>query len=260
MEKLLIVDDERGIRMVLAGMLEKSGYQVDAVENAQTALDRLSLLEYDLLLVDLQMGEIDGITLIERMKTSHPQVALIILTGYPTINTAIQALREGVDDYLVKPASADAIRAAVRRALDRRQANREQAQALTRISQEVHKLMQKQAVSDPDRAPKSLFHCGQLLLDDSRHLVEWRGRPLALTPIQFRMLFQLALNAGQVLTPQNLASSVQGYDCSPQEAREVIKPHIYALRAALEVDPSRPQVLLNVRGVGYTLHLPEPAG
>ncbi len=115
------------------------------------------------------------------------------------------------------------------------------------------------AVPPPPRttgtATPAVFQQGPLALDKTTHQAIWHGVPLALTPTQFKLLCCLATRAGQVLSPQELVTAVQGYQCSPKEARELIKPHLYSLRASLEPDPSHPQYLVNVRGVGYKLCL-----
>jgi DNA-binding response OmpR family regulator len=254
MERILVVDDEPGIRKVLHGVLESAGYHVDAADSGEAALERLAQADYDLLLVDIQMGELDGLGLIERARPGHPTLATVILTGFATVDSAVWALHESVDDYLVKPASPDSIRAAVRRALEKRRARLAQAETLARISSDLQTLLGN---APPSASPpgQALSQMGPLLLDEAAHRAEWRGQALALTPVEFKLLAYLARNAGKVHSPQALVSAVQGYESSPLEARELIKPHIYSLRAKLEADPANPRYLVNVRGVGYTLRL-----
>ncbi|MGH2521275.1 MAG: response regulator transcription factor [Anaerolineales bacterium] len=249
MERILVVDDEPGIRQVLCGVLGSAGYQVDAADSGEAALDRLAQSDYDLLLVDIQMPGVDGLGLIERARVNRPSLATVILTGFASVDSAVWALRENVDDYLVKPARPDAIRAAVRRALERRRAALAQSETLSRISAEIQTLL----VHTPPAANPSPWRCGPLLIDEAAHHAEWFGQPLALTPVEFKLLLYLARNVGKVLSPQTLVSAVQGYESSPLEARELIKPHIYSLRAKLESDPTNPRYLVNVRGVGYML-------
>lgn len=259
MERILIVDDEPGIRTVLRAVLTSTGYEVDEAESGEAAVACLAGARYDLLLVDLQMGELDGLSLIKWVKANQPELATVILTGFATVDSAITALREKVDDYLVKPASPDHIRAAVRQALERRRANQERAAALNRIAGDLQRLLGGASPGQPQPAPDppeaAVLQVGPLRLDECAHCAAWQGQPLNLTPIQFKLLTCLARNAGQVLSPQRLVADTQGYECSLAEARELIKPHLYSLRALLEPDPSQPRYLVNVRGVGYTLRV-----
>lgn len=250
MERILIVDDEPGIRQVLCGVLESTGYQVDAVDSGEAALERLAQADYDLLLVDIQMPGLDGLGLIEQARARRPSLAAVILTGFASIDSAVWALRENVDDYLVKPARPDAIRAAVRRALERHRERQTQTATLTRIASDLQALLGN---APPAEAP--ILQKGPLTLDEAAHRLEWQGKPLALTPVEFKLLTHLARHEGKVLSPQALAAAVHGYQCAPLEARELIKPHIYSLRAKLEPDPANPRYLVNVRGAGYTLRL-----
>jgi DNA-binding response OmpR family regulator len=254
MERILVVDDEPGIRKVLCGTLESAGYQVDSAESGEAALERLAQSDYDLILVDIQMSGLDGLGLIERARADHPDLAAVILTGFATVDSAVWALHENVDDYLVKPARPDAIRAAVRRALERRRAAQAQTTTLARIASDLQTLLGK-SPSPADPANSAPLQSGPLWLDEATHRAEWNRQPLSLTPVEFKLLAHLAHNAGRVFSPQALVAAVQGYQCSPLEARELIKPHLYSLRAKIEPDPTRPRYLVNVRGVGYSLRL-----
>ncbi len=259
MNRILVVDDEPGIRKVLCGVLENAGYHVDSAESAEAALEQFARADYDLLLVDIQMPGLDGLGLIDRARAARPTLAAVILTGFATVDSAIWALHENVGDYLVKPARPDAIRAAMRRALERRRTTLTQSATLSRISAEIQTLL-----GDPPpaggplpSANQSPYRCGPLLIDEAAHRAEWFGLPLTLTPVEFKLLASFARNADRVLSPQALVAAVHGYDTSPLEARELIKPYIYSLRAKLEPDPTNPRFLVNVRGVGYTLRLDE---
>jgi DNA-binding response OmpR family regulator len=99
---------------------------------------------------------------------------------------------------------------------------------------------------------------GQLIIDFQRHMATLDGRLLNLTPVEFGTLTHLAREAGRVVSCSTLVKKVQGYDCHEQEARTIMKTHIRHLRQKLELDPSNPEYILNVRGVGYMLVIPLP--
>ena len=103
--RVLFVDDEPSIRMTLSAILERAGFQVTVAATVPEALDHMGKEKFDLLLSDLNIGQPgDGFTVISAMRRSQPEVATIILTGFPDFDTALQALRSQVDDYMTKPA------------------------------------------------------------------------------------------------------------------------------------------------------------
>lgn len=182
----------------------------------------------------------------------------MILTGFATVDTAVAALHEGVDDYLVKPAQPQAVREAVQRALGRCQAIQQKAVLLSRMAADMRTLLGNAEPGSPPAsagAAAAVRRIGPLALDEAAHRATWHGRLLALTPTEFKLLAHLAHHADVVQSAQELVTAVQGYDCSAQEARELIKPHLYRLRAVLESDVANPHYLINVRGVGYMLKL-----
>ncbi len=118
--RVLIVDDEESIRELLTRALELAEYQVEAAADARAAIDRLRLGGYDLLIADLRMPGMDGLALIREARRLHPSLAVIIITGYSSEATAIQAVNLGVVGYLVKPFRIPQVLSAVARALGER--------------------------------------------------------------------------------------------------------------------------------------------
>ncbi|NJC95990.1 MAG: hypothetical protein C3F07_01540 [Anaerolineales bacterium] len=105
MEKttVLVVDDEPGIALLCSRVLKRAGYTVDSETNPQTAIELLQRERYDLLLVDIRMPEVDGFDVIARARGSQPDIAVLVMTGFGTVETAIRALRQGVDGLILKP-------------------------------------------------------------------------------------------------------------------------------------------------------------
>ena len=118
--RVLIVDDEESIRELLTKALELAEYEVEAAADAHAAIDRLRLGSYDLLIADLRMPGMDGLALIREARRLHPSLAVIIITGYSSEATAIQAVNLGVGGYLVKPFRIPQVLSAVARALGER--------------------------------------------------------------------------------------------------------------------------------------------
>jgi ATP-dependent Lon protease len=116
--RILIVDDEEIARKNLAHVLKKEEYDVVAVADGQQALSALETGEFDVVLTDLRMGKIDGMDLLERVKVRHPETRVVLVTGYATVPSAIEAMQKGAFHYLAKPFKLEDVRATIKRALE----------------------------------------------------------------------------------------------------------------------------------------------
>ena len=118
---LLVVDDEENVRVTTAAILEQEGYRVETASDGREALDKINHQKFDLVLTDLRMEDMDGSTLLNEIHTKHPSLVTVVLTGYASIESSIDALRQGVYDYLVKPCVIEDLKRTVRRALEHRE-------------------------------------------------------------------------------------------------------------------------------------------
>ena len=131
--RVLVVDDEENVRITTAAILEQEGYEVEMAADGTEALQKVARVRPDLVLTDLRMEDMDGITLLHELQTKHPNIVTIVLTGYASIESSIDALRQGVYDYLVKPCVVDDLKRTVRRALE----HREQRMRISELSSPV---------------------------------------------------------------------------------------------------------------------------
>jgi DNA-binding response OmpR family regulator len=115
--RLLVVDDEDNVRVTTAAILEQEGYEVETASDGQEALKKVREGKFDLVLTDLRMEGMDGNALLNVLCANHPNIVTVVLTGYASIESSIDALRCGVYDYLVKPCVIDDLKLTVRRAL-----------------------------------------------------------------------------------------------------------------------------------------------
>lgn len=229
---ILVVDDEEGIRFFLKEALQQMGHRVTTAVNGEDALAQIRETSFDLAILDLNLGgRVNGLRVLEAVKWRWPGTAVIILTAHGTMDSALVAIREGVDGYLLKPVEPSDIRQAINAALAR-----------------------CQQVGRPAEAPdtKDVLHWGEFLVDQKKHQAVMNGRLLNLTPGEFKLFTYFMQNARRALSPQELVSVVHEYDSDDtREAREIIKWYIYRLRQKIEPDPTDPRYLLNIRGVGY---------
>jgi CheY-like chemotaxis protein/anti-anti-sigma regulatory factor len=131
--RVLVVDDEENVRVTTAAILEQEGYDVATASDGREALEMVARKHFDLVLTDLRMEDMDGIALLHDLQTQHPNLVTIVLTGYASIESSIDALRQGVYDYLVKPCMVEDLKRTVRRALE----HREQRQRINELSSPV---------------------------------------------------------------------------------------------------------------------------
>jgi DNA-binding response OmpR family regulator len=233
---ILVVDDEPTLRETLAEALEQDGLEVVTAADGREALERFRSAKPDLMLLDLMLPQVSGIEVcrIVRRESSLP---IIMLTAKDGEIDKVVGLELGADDYVTKPFSLRELMARIRAQLRR-------LDAAAAASGDAA------AVSSP--APIQL---GSVSIDLAGHRLRRGGEDLPVKPKAFDLLSFLARNPGQVFSRDQLLERVWGYDYAGET--RTVDVHVHWLRSAIEVDPSTPQYLQTVRGVGYVLRLPE---
>jgi DNA-binding response OmpR family regulator len=230
----LVVDDDAGIRFFLAETLKHAGHEVTPAESGETALELLRDNYYNLAVVDLRLGtRVDGIRVLEAVRWRWPDTAVILLTAHGSLDSAMAAIRESVDRYLLKPTEPRELLDTVHEVLARRRHT---------------------GRSDQPAAQWQVLMHGPIAVDLDKHQATLDGKPIDLTPAEFSLLAHMLQNAHRVCSPEELVRATQGYEADHlYEARQVIKWYIHRLRSKIEPDPANPRYILNVRGVGYIL-------
>ena len=235
---ILVVDDEPTLRETLAEALEQDGLEVVTAADGKEALEQFRSAAPDLILLDLMLPQISGIEVcrIVRRESSLP---IIMLTAKDGEIDKVVGLELGADDYVTKPFSLRELMARIRtqlRRLDAASASPGQADAAT----------------GPSPAP---IHLDAVTIDLAGHRLRRDGADLRVKPKAFELLAFLVRNPGQVFSRDQLLEKVWGYDYAGES--RTVDVHVHWLRSAIETDPSKPQYLQTVRGVGYVLRLPE---
>lgn len=263
--RILVVDDQPGIRFFLEEVLKGEGYQVVTAESGEVALEHIARQTFDVAVIDLVMKEISGMEVLTALKRTAPGTAAIVLTAHGSLETAVEALRHGAHDYLFKPCKTSQLRESVRTALVKSQRDERRLEVLSELEQYLTSSLEqlrttagKPPVTAPRPAPESdtepgrFLQRGDLLVDFARHLIKLGGHVVRLSPTEFDVLAYLAREAPRVVSPEEVACEVQGYE-EPWEAAETVRYHIYRIRQKIEECTGRSDVIHTVRGVGYTM-------
>jgi len=221
--RVLIVDDEIGIRRFLRVALNGQGFVISEAATGMEALQVMTLKRPDLVILDLGLPDMDGAEVTRRLR-DWTQVPVIILSVREKEADKIAALDAGADDYLTKPFGMGELLARIRVVMRR----------------------QVSSASEP------VFHLGGLTVDLADRLVTVDSRAVSLTPIEYDLLRALVMHAGKMITNRQLMRQVwgEGYDDF-----HILRVHISNLRRKIEPDPSRPTYIHTEPGVGYRLKL-----
>ena len=259
---ILIVDDEASLRQTLARILQRTGFEVTTAAGGNEALALISQQSFDLIYLDIRMPDISGLEALKTIHAKLPELPVILFTAQPDLNSAVEALRSGAIDYLLKPLKpqtvidrtqsilADKQKERRKRELQRQmEALQAELNALEKDDTQPLDQVSAQIATSDDRFVKR----GRLTLDMHTRRVTMNERVINLPPTSFDYLLVLARHTPNVVDYQTLVSEAQGYETDPHEAQELTKWHIHHIRQAIEPDARNPIFVINVRGMGYRL-------
>ena len=224
--RILVVEDNRDLAKVLKMNLEDLFMDVDLAYDGVAGLAKAQSGHYDLIILDLMLPGLDGMEICRRIRGSSTYTPILMLTSKSSEIDRILGLEMGADDYVTKPFSIKELMARVK--------------AIFRRVGEI------QTGSLPRQ---EIIRAGKLLIDTPRRTVSSGGKPVDLTAREFELLSHFACNPGRVYSRAQLLNDVWGYGHDGYE--HTVNSHINRLRAKIEEDPSSPQYILTVWGVGY---------
>ncbi|MBN1303196.1 MAG: response regulator transcription factor [Anaerolineales bacterium] len=234
---ILVVDDEPVARQSMTDILKLEGFNVISAANGQTAVEYIRTHHVDLMIVDLRMPGMSGLEVVQVANQVSPDTEVVLLTAFGSTETAVEALRLRIHDYLLKPVSPKQVITSVNKGLARREA----------------KLKTKGAVSDLDIECEvtEIVLQDNTIIDLARREVRNGGKVIQLTPAEGRLLQVFVENVGRVYSHRDLVLFVQGYETSHREAPEILRPLVSRLRQKLTEFPSLAERVVSVRGTGY---------
>lgn len=250
--KILIVDDEKASRKSLKDILKLEGYSVTAKENGEDALAVLESDDFDLMLLDLKMPGMSGLEVLEKTVEIAPKTKIIMLTAHGSLESAIEALRHGAHDYLLKPAAPKDILVSVERGITSGNEDERKRHLLEQMEASLQELKDAEGMEPTTESPRSLFTLGDEIKVDLERREIWHGdRKVSLTPTEGKLMKVLMENRGRVLSHRELVLLVQGYQTTDWEAPEIMRPLVSRLRRKLATFSGGGDWIVNVRGTGY---------
>lgn len=236
MRRILVVEDEEPILMGLRDNLEMEGYEVETAMDGDTALVVADQFQPHLVLLDLMLPGKSGFEVCRHLRRKFPQVHVIMLTAKGDEPSKITGLEVGADDYVTKPFSLLELLARIKSAMRRRES--------------VHT-----AEAPREKREDDIFRLGDLEIDFKKFIAKKSGEILDLNSREFQLMRYLVSRKGEVVLREEILEHVWGYNPDNMPTTRTIDNHIVKLRQKLEKDPSNPNIIVSVRGVGYRLDL-----
>ncbi|HVB97124.1 MAG TPA: response regulator transcription factor [Chloroflexota bacterium] len=225
MSRVLVVEDDEAMRRLVVLALKEALLEVEVAADGKMALRVFERWRPDLIVLDLILPDIDGFEICQRIRAGS-KIPILMLSALGQDDHVVRGLRLGADDYLAKPFSVRVLLARV--------------EALLRRTTVANDLEQTITVGD-------------LTIDLRRIEVSVGGRPVSLTPAEFRIIAYLARHPSRVVNSVALLRQAQDSNYDEREAQEIVKVHIRHLRNKIEPDPDAPCYIRTVRGFGYML-------
>ena len=257
---ILIIDDEAGLRQTLARIFQRAGFEATTVGSGKEGLTIISQQLFDLVYLDIRMPDISGLDVLKTIHAQFPELPVILFTAQPDLHSAVEALRRGALDYLMKPLKPQMIIDRTRAILNDQQKKirrREIIRQMEELQAELNVLdgIETLAVetSPAETSSDRFVKRGILTLDlHTRHVII-NERAVNLAPTSFDYLLVLMRHSPNVVDYQTLVAEAQGYRADAREAQELAKWHIHNIRQAIESDTRNPIHVINIRGSGYRL-------
>ena len=220
---VLIVEDDPSIRRGLRTTLSALGFDLGEAANGEAALGRLRMVDYDAVLMDLNMPGMGGVEACRQVRKEFPRIAILVITVRDSQEDKVEALDAGADDYITKPFQIAELTARIRAAVRRSRY--------------------------PVKNSEAMIQVGVFELYPDRRILKKRGQEIRLTPTEFDLLAFLMNHAGHPVLHSKLLSAVWGPEYGDE--REYLRTFILQLRRKLEDDPANPAYLKTLNYLGY---------
>ena len=231
---ILLIEDDQDMRELVAGHLTHTGFDVHQAEDGIKGQALALQYEPDVILLDLMLPKVDGLTLCQRLRRDErtASIPILMITALGGTKDKVTGFNSGADDYITKPFDLEELQVRIKALL--RRTNRAPVGAISQ---------------------QEILNYGPLTLVPERFEAIWFDQPVRLTHLEFELLHCLLQRHGQTVAPSLILKEVWGYE--PDDDIETIRVHVRHLRTKLEPDPRKPKFIKTVYGAGYCLELPK---
>ena len=241
--KILVIEDHKPIRDELCGFLSRYGYEAKSLTNYETIIEDCIKEQADLILLDIMLPKVDGLTVCKRIRNSL-NIPIIMISARDEEIDKILGLELGADDYITKPFSVRELVARVKANLRKAEMSEEEKNSPPMVHNETKQ-------EEVEQGQDQIIVIGELYINLDKFEVKVRNKPIELTLREFEVLKYLASQPGQVVTREALLEKVWGYEYYGDI--RTVDVTIRRIREKIEVDTSTPKLLITKRGVGYYL-------
>jgi DNA-binding response OmpR family regulator len=221
MQLLIVEDEERIANLLRRGLVEKS-FAVDIARDGAEAVKKVSYNEYDLIVLDLMIPKVDGLTVCRTIRKTNTSIPILILTAKDGVEDKVKGLDSGADDYMTKPFS------------------------FVELLARVRALLRRGKIADP-----VILQFGNLTMDPSTHVVTREGKKIALTTREYALLEYFLHNPNRVLSKSQILEHV--WDYNYDGISNIVETYIRYLRSKIRVNKNNKELIHTVRGIGYML-------
>ncbi len=237
--RVLVVDDEQIARLTLQRILQMGGYEVVTVGSGEEALAALDSEHYDVMLLDLIMPGMSGLDVLSKISKTTEEIKVIVLTAYGSMDSAIQALRFHVHDYLIKPVTKEQVLSSIKDALESR-------------SVSPNKVSSPRSTYAVERGKRAIYQVEEgIMIDCDRRIISWNSNYIHLTPTEAKLMRAFLDSPAIVFSHTELVFISHAFRAEQLEAARILRPVFSRLRSKLEIIPGAQDWIRNVRGAGY---------
>lgn len=219
--RILIADDEKDLNNIIAKTLKSQGHSVDSVFNGLDALEYIRAGEYDAVILDIMMPEMDGLTVLRTLRKQNDLTPVLMLTAKDAVSDRVTGLDSGANDYLIKPFSLEELSARIR-------------------------VLGRKASANPD----CIYTVGDLTVNTSSRVVKRGGKEISLSPKEFALLEYLVKNKGKVVSHSQIENNLWNFDFEGDPGAVIV--YIRYLRRKID-DEFDVKLIHTVRGSGYVI-------
>lgn len=230
MYNILVCDDDKEIVNAIKIYLSKEGYNIIKAYNGREALEKLQIHEIHLIILDIMMPELDGISVANEVRKSK-SIPIIMLSAKSEDYDKVLGLDNGADDYITKPFNP--------------------IELIARVNSQIRRYTRLGSIADKENENKNIYKSGELIIKDDTKQVTVDGKEIKLTPTEYNILKFLTKNRGKVYSIEKIYENV--WEDEAYAADNVIAVHIRHIREKIEINPKEPKYLKVIWGIGYKI-------